>query len=70
MTERRFHVAIYSAAAVEGAVAAFARFATVSLRQEGEYRVVAVSSSRPERAQQVARELGNYALGLVREVAK
>lgn len=70
MTERRFHEAIYPAAALDGAVAAFTRFATLSQRQEGAYRVVSVVTARPERAILVARELGNYALGLLREGAK
>ena len=70
MTERRFHKAIYPAAAVDGAVAAFARFAALAVREEGEHRVVSVEAAKPERALRVARELGNYALGLVREGAK
>ena len=69
MTERRFHKAIYPAAAVDGAVKTFARFATLTVREEGDHRVVAVESAKPERALRVARELANYALGLVREVA-
>ena len=69
MTERRFHKAIYPAAAVVGAEATFARFAAITVREEGEHRVVAVDAARPERALRVARELANYAVGLVREGA-
>jgi hypothetical protein len=70
VTERRFHKAIYPTSAVDGAVAAFARFAALTVRDEGEHRVVAVATAKPERALRVARELANYALGLVREAEK
>lgn len=69
MIERRFHREIYPVAAVEGAVAAYNRFATITVREEGDYRVVTVAAVRPERALRVARELGNHALGLLREGA-
>lgn len=69
MTERRFHKAIYPAAAVDGAVKTFERFAAITVREEGDHRVVSVDAAKPERALRVARELANYALGLVREVA-
>ncbi len=69
MTERRFHKDIYPAAAVDGAVQTFARFAAITVREEGDHRVVAVDAPKPERALRVARELANYALGLVREGA-
>jgi hypothetical protein len=69
VTERRFHKDIYPAAAVDGAVQTFARFAAITVREEGDHRVVAVDAPKPERALRVARELANYALGLVREGA-
>lgn len=67
MIERRFHLEIYPVAAVDGAVAVYRRFATITVREEGDYRVVAVEAAKPERALRVARELGNHALGLLRE---
>lgn len=66
MIERRFHRDLYPAAAVEGAVKVFERFARFELADDGDYRVVRITSKRPEREQKVALELGNYALGLTR----
>ncbi|MDB4930323.1 MAG: hypothetical protein JWM10_2807 [Myxococcaceae bacterium] len=67
MIERRFHRELYPPAAVDGALKVFERFATFELADEGDYRVVRISAKRPERELKVARELGNYALGLTRQ---
>lgn len=67
MIERRFHRDLYSAASVDGAVKVFEGFARFELVDDGDYRVVRISAKRPERELKVARELGNYALGLTRK---
>jgi hypothetical protein len=64
--ERRFHRDLYPTAAVDGAVAVYARFARFEVAEEGDYRVVRVTAKKPERERMVALELGNYALGLTR----
>ena len=67
MIERRFHNAVYTAAAVEGAVKAYARFATIESVEGEQHRVVRVTAKKPERELRIANELANYALGLLRE---
>lgn len=67
MIERRFHRDLYPAASVDGAVKVFEKFARFEVADEGDYRVVRVTAKRPERELKVARELGNYALGLTRQ---
>lgn len=69
MIERRFHRELYPTAAVDGAVAVFARFARFEVAEEGDYRVVRITAKRPEREPKIALELGNYALGLTRQEA-
>jgi hypothetical protein len=64
--ERRFHRELYPDAALDGALEVFARFASFERADEGDYRVVRITAKRPERELKVARELGNYALGLTR----
>lgn len=66
MIERRFHRSIYDVRAVEGAVRALERFATMSLAEEGEHHVVRVTAKSPARERKVADELCNHALGLTR----
>lgn len=69
MIERRFHRSIYDARAVEGAVKALARFATLAVSEEGEHHVVRVTAKTPARERRVANELCNHALGLARKEA-
>ena len=66
MIERRFHRELYPAAAVDGAVQVFARFAQFEVVDEGAHRVVRITAKRPDRERKIALELGNYALGLTR----
>lgn len=69
MIERRFHRKIYSAAAVDGAVKTYARFAVVEVIDEENHRVVRITGKKPERERRIADELANYALGLTRQTA-
>ena len=66
MTERRFHRDLYPAAAVDGAVKVYERFARFEVTDEGDHRVVRLTAKKPERERMIALELGNYALGLTR----
>jgi FPC/CPF motif-containing protein YcgG len=67
VTALRLHRELYTASAVRGAVEVFARYATITTEDTGDYCVVTVTAKTPERALKVARELGNYALGLTRQ---
>lgn len=69
MTERRFHRSIYDLRAVQGAVQALERFASMSVAEEGEHHVVRVTAKSPARERRVADELCNHALGLARREA-
>jgi len=66
VTERRFHRSIYDLRAVQGAVQALERFASMTLSDEGEHHVVRVTAKSPARERRVADELCNHALGLAR----
>lgn len=66
MTERRFHRSIYDVRAVQGAIKALERFATLTLTEEGEHHVVRVAAKSLARERRVADELCNHALGLAR----
>jgi hypothetical protein len=65
--ECRFHKDIYDASAVAGAVEVYARFAEITVSDEGEHRVVRIAAKTPARARKVGLELANYALGLTRK---
>lgn len=67
MTALRLHRELYTEGAVRGAVEVFAPYAHILTEDDGDYRVVTVTAKTPERALKVARELGNYALGLTRQ---
>jgi hypothetical protein len=64
LTELRFHRDLYAGAAIDEAVKVYARFASFELTEEAAHWVVRISASSDARAAQVARELGNYALGI------
>lgn len=64
MTARRFHRDLYRGAAVDEAIKVYARFATITPVEEDAYWVVEIEASSPARENQIADELGNYALGL------
>lgn len=66
MTERRFHRSIYDLRAVQGAVKALERFASMTVADEGEHHVVRVTAKSAARERRVADELCNHALGLAR----
>lgn len=63
MTELRFHRDLYAGAAIDEAVKTYARFATFELAEEAAYWVVRVTATSDARANRVARELANFALG-------
>ena len=64
MIRLRLHGGIYSEASVKAAVEAFTEHAQVEMAQDASYWVVTVEDDDPDRAQLVAHELGNMALGL------
>jgi hypothetical protein len=65
--ECRLHRDLYDARVVEGAVAVYARFAEITVRDEAHHRVVSVSAKTPARERKIALELANYALGLTQK---
>lgn len=67
MRECRFHKDIYEATAVTGAVEVYARFAEITVSEEGHHRVVRITAKTPARERKIALELTNYALGLTRK---
>jgi hypothetical protein len=64
VTDLRFHRELYVEKAIDDAIALYAAHATIEKKDDGAYVTVSVASDRPGRADRVARELGNYALGL------
>lgn len=64
MTELRFHRELYAEKAVREAVATFIPHAEIACAEGAQYWVVTVSAAREEREKRIARELGNFALGL------
>lgn len=64
MIEVRFHQAVYSEAAVDKALEVFSGFATFDRSQDGDEWVIRVESPSAAKADLIAAELGNYALGL------
>ena len=62
--ELRLHRQLYDTKAIDDAIALYAGHAKIERRDEGEHVVLGVQSEREGRAVKVARELGNYALGL------
>lgn len=63
----RLHRDLYSAHVVEKAVAVYARFAEIVVRDEEHHRVVSVTAKSPARERTIALELANYALGLTQQ---
>lgn len=64
MSELRLHRELYPGSAIDDAIAVYARHAEVTRRDDGEHVVVTIAAAKPGRDVRVARELGNYALGL------
>lgn len=65
----RFHRTLYAGTAIDAALQRFAHLAqtTFERKEEGEYFVVEVTSTTEARTKKIARELGNFALGLTIE---
>lgn len=64
MIELRFHRELYDGNAVDEAIKAFDRFATLDRAVEPSCWVVRVTAKDASRERKVADELGNFALGL------
>lgn len=64
MTELRLHREIYRGTAVDEAVKVFGRFGRFTLVEEASHWIVRIEAKSPAREQQLAGEIGNYALGL------
>jgi Flp pilus assembly protein TadD len=60
----RLHGELYAASAITSAIDTYAKHATITRTDEAPYVSLAIASDRPGRADKVARELANYALGL------
>lgn len=60
----RLHRGLYVGAAIEQALELYAAHAQIERAEEGEHVILRIESARPGRAERVARELANYALGL------
>jgi hypothetical protein len=65
--ELRFHRELYAGTAIDAALVRLAAYATFERAQDGAHFVVRVTGSTEQRARKVARELGNFALGLTVE---
>jgi hypothetical protein len=65
----RFHRTLYAGTAIDAALQRFAGVAntTFTRREDGEYFVVEIAANTDARAKKIARELGNFALGLTIE---
>ncbi|MDP1823174.1 MAG: HxsD-like protein [Archangium sp.] len=64
MTRLAFHKSLYAGTAVDEAVKTFAPHATFELSETESAWVVQLSAAEPRKELRVARELGNFALGL------
>ena len=64
MTKLAFNKALYAGKAVDEAVKVFAPHATFELSETEAAWVVQLASPDPRKELRVAREVGNYALGL------
>jgi hypothetical protein len=65
----RFHRTLYAGTAIDAALQRFAQVAqtTFARSEEPEYFVVEITSTTDARTKKIARELGNFALGLTIE---
>ncbi len=64
MIELRFHRELYDGKAIDEALGVFAGHATFEQAEEPTHWIVRVDGGDPARERLVARELGNYALGI------
>lgn len=60
----RLHRDLYVGSAIDQALELYGAHARIARADEGEHVVLRIESARPGRAERVARELANYALGL------
>ena len=60
----RLHSGLYIAKAIEEAIDLYRGHAEITRAEDGEHTVLSIASQRPARAEKVAKELANYALGL------
>lgn|GEM_PF-953455 len=60
----RLHSELYVNAAIEEAIGLYRNHAEITRTEEGPYTMLSITSPRPARAEKVAKELANYALGL------
>ena len=60
----RLHHDLYSPSAIDEALELYGAHAQIARGQEGDHVVLSIVSPRAGRAERVARELANYALGL------
>lgn len=63
MIEKRFHVDLYDGTAVDSAVKVYEDFGSFELEEASDAWVVRISANEGVDEQQLANELGNYALG-------
>jgi hypothetical protein len=70
VSDVRLHRSLYDAGAIDAAIATYTSHAKIEKRDDGEHVVVSVTSERAGRAEKVALELGNYALGLTVQARK
>lgn len=61
--ETRFNRKLYPVKAVKAAMEVFADTATLSMRKDGEYSVVAIETDPPEDLGEILGEFENYVLG-------
>lgn len=64
MIELRFHKEIYLGTCVDEAVKVYQRFGKFDLVDQNTHWSVKVTAKNPAREASIAKELGNYALGL------
>ena len=64
MSVLRLHRGLYVGSAIDQAVELYAGHAQIARTEDGEHVVLSIESGRPGRAERVAKELANYALGL------
>lgn len=64
MIELRFHRELYRGTAIDEALKVFATYAEFEQAEEPTHWIVRVRAKDEAREKRIARELGNYALGL------
>lgn len=60
----RLHRELYVGSAIDQAVALYGGHAEIARSDDADHVVLRIASERPGRAERVAKELANYALGL------